>query len=157
MIIAGGQTGVDRAALDAALELGVPCAGWCPRGRYAEDGVIPSRYPLREAPTPDYAERTYLNVRDSDATLILTWGVPTGGTAYTVACARQLGKPYLVVDMAYEVMSEEIVSWILHNGIQVLNVAGPRESSRHGTHAAARDVMRELLRVVFDSTPPTVQ
>ena len=70
-IISGGQTGVDRAALDAAMELGLSCGGWCPKGRHAEDGVIPSRYPLQETPTADYAQRTHWNVRDSDGTVIL--------------------------------------------------------------------------------------
>ena len=45
-IISGGQTGVDRVALDVSLELGIPCGGWCPKGRKAEDGPIPERYPL---------------------------------------------------------------------------------------------------------------
>src|SRR5437660_8666127 len=96
-LISGGQTGVDRAALDVALELGLPCGGWCPRGRKAEDGVIPDRYPLAETPSPSYRQRTRWNVRDSDGTLILVRGRPTGGTALTLASARRLGKPVLVV------------------------------------------------------------
>src|SRR6266571_9073801 len=79
-IVSGGQTGVDRAALDVALELGIPCGGWCPRGRRAEDGIIPERYPLIETPTTAYPQRTERNVRDSDGTLVLTVGRADGGT-----------------------------------------------------------------------------
>src|SRR5512135_124388 len=98
-IVSGGQTGVDRAALDAARQLGLECGGWCPRGRRAEDGKVASGYPLRETPSEDYAQRTEWNVRDSDATLVLTHGRPAGGTALTIAVARRLGKPLLVLDL----------------------------------------------------------
>jgi hypothetical protein len=88
---------VDRAALDVALALGLPVGGWCPKGRRAEDGVIPARYPLVETPEPDYETRTRRNVEDSDGTLILNLGPPDGGTALTAAHARQIGKPCLIV------------------------------------------------------------
>mgnify|MGYP003793290687 CR=1 FL=1 len=87
-IVSGGQTGVDRAALDVAMQLGIPVGGWCPRGRRAEDGRIPDSYPLREASSVNYAKRTELNVRDSDGTLILSGGPLTGGTALTESLAR---------------------------------------------------------------------
>ena len=91
-IVSGGQTGVDRAALDAALALGIPCAGWCPKGRRAEDGAIPERYPVAETESADYEERTRLNVGDADATLILASGPLSGGTGLTAetaeACAQ---------------------------------------------------------------------
>jgi len=82
-VVSGGQTGVDRGALDAALERGVPCGGWCPAGRLAEDGVIPARYPVTELRGAGYDERTRKNVEDSDGTLIVTFGRATGGTART--------------------------------------------------------------------------
>src|SRR5947209_13063019 len=95
-IVSGGQTGVDRAALDVALELGLPCGGWCPRGRRAEDGPLPARYPLTETSWEGYPQRTRWNVRDSDGTLILTRGQPDRGTALTIKLAQRLGKPYRI-------------------------------------------------------------
>jgi hypothetical protein len=99
-IISGGQTGVDRGALDVALDLGIPCGGWCPKGRRSEDGKVPERYPLKETAATDYRVRTEKNVRESDATDVLTWGAPTGGTGYTVKVARQFGKQCKIVDLS---------------------------------------------------------
>ena len=90
-VVSGGQTGVDRAALDAAIERGIPCGGWAPRGRRAEDGLIPAHYPVHETESDRYPVRTRANVRDSDATLILCRGRPSGGTAFTIACAEKIG------------------------------------------------------------------
>jgi len=144
-IVSGGQTGVDRAALDVALELGFPCGGWVPRGRRAEDGRIPPIYPLRETASHSYAKRTRLNVRDSDATLILTRGEPTGGTALTVDCIRSLDRPYFVVDLAGDVDLPAVREWLVRHDVRVLNVAGPRESTPPGIYRAAAQVLRELL------------
>ena len=97
-IISGGQTGVDRGALDAALDLGVECGGWCPARRLAEDGTIPERYPVTEMPTANYSARTEQNVAESGGTLIICMSEPIGGTRETVDCCRQMGKPHLVLD-----------------------------------------------------------
>ena len=97
-IISGGQTGVDRAALDVALELGIPCGGWCPKGRLAEDGPIPLRYPLEETRSKKYPTRTKKNVLAADATLILTRGAADRGTALTIRLAEKYDKPHSVVD-----------------------------------------------------------
>ncbi len=99
-IVSGGQTGVDRAALDAAATLGLQRGGWCPRGRRAEDGVIPRHYPLQETDSPRYDVRTRRNVRDSDATLILHRGTLRGGTRFTAEYCRQRRKPCLLVDLS---------------------------------------------------------
>ena len=98
-IISGGQTGVDRAALDAAIELGIPHGGWCPRGRRAENGVIPSRYQLKEIEGIDYSERTRRNIVESDATLILTSGPLQGGTLLTFNLCIKLSRPVRVVQL----------------------------------------------------------
>ena len=144
-IVSGGQTGVDRAALDEALALGLPCGGWVPRGRRAEDGPLPGRYPVRETKGRDYPERTRLNVRDSDATLIVTRGAPTGGTALTVDIADELGRPVLVVDLDGNPDPAEVREWTGKAAPAVLNVAGPRESTVPGIYADARRFLRRVL------------
>ncbi len=144
-IISGGQTGVDRAALDVARELGLPCGGWCPRGRRAEDGVIDSLYPLQETPAAEYPQRTEWNVRDADGTLVLARGQPGGGTALTLDLARRKGKPYRLVDLAGPTDPEAVRSWLREAGIGILNVAGPRESENPGVYEQAARFLRELL------------
>ncbi len=146
-IISGGQTGVDRAALDVAIELGIPCGGWCPQGRRSEDGVIPEQYPLQEAPTSNYADRTALNVRDSDGTLILAKAPLRGGTALTQKMADRYGRPSRVVDPRDVASIAAVIEWLKANRIKVLNVAGPRESLRQDVgHAAAQFLRRLLLK-----------
>lgn len=144
-IVSGGQTGVDRAALDAALVVGVPCGGWCPRGRRAADGVIPDHYPLRETRTADYAERTRCNVRDSDATLVLYCGDLSGGTLLTAEIARALDKPLLCVDLARYEDWEPVLRWLEQHAVRTLNIAGPREQERWGVYHLARTWMRQLF------------
>jgi hypothetical protein len=146
-IVSGGQTGVDRAALDVALSLGIPRGGWCPRGRRAEDGAIPAQYPLMETPTDDYPERTERNVCDSDGTLVLTRGVPDRGTALTVRLANRHKKLLYVVDLAAQAPDEaaRVRTWLAQQAIDVLNVAGPRESSQAGIHAEASTFLFAVL------------
>lgn len=144
-VVSGGQSGVDRAALDAAVSLGISCGGWCPRDRYAEDGRIADRYPLTETPSGDTAQRTEWNVRDSDGTLILTRGEPSGGTALTIRFARDSEKPFLVVDLAECPDPVRVRTWLRESRIQVLNVAGPRESKCPGIHAEALAFLRGVL------------
>ena len=144
-IVSGGQTGVDRAALDVALSLGLPCGGWCPKGRKAEDGALDERYPLRETPSEEYAQRTTWNVRDSDGTLILTRSALSGGTAQTVEDAKQLGKPHLVVDLNRPLPIEAVRGWLRTSNIRVLNVAGPRESKDPGIYDVASRFLHDLL------------
>ncbi|PJI37523.1 MAG: molybdenum cofactor carrier [Rhizobium sp.] len=145
-IVSGGQTGVDRAALDVALALGLPSGGWCPQGRRAEDGIIPDRYPLRETVEPDDETRTRRNVEDSDGTLILNWGKLDGGTALTAAHARQIGKPCLIVALEEGIEPAAFRDGLNEHRIAVLNVAGPRESQRLGIQAAAYSCLEGLLR-----------
>lgn len=144
-LVSGGQTGVDRAALDAALALAMPVGGWCPNGRRAEDGVIHARYPLRETPSADPAQRTEWNVRDSDATLILHRGPLSGGSALTAAIASRLSRPMLQVDLDGGVDPERIRAWLGRHAVRVLNVAGPRESEAPGIGSETMDLLRRLL------------
>lgn len=161
-IISGGQTGVDRAALDSAIELGIPHGGWCPRGRRAEDGVIPWIYKLDVTPSPAYLPRTVQNVRESTGTLVLYWQEPSGGTARTIATAKLFAKPWLSVDLAahWAAQVRDIhqgpIPW-LHSLMRqtsgqpapgrelVLNVAGPRASRDQEVYTAAKRYMDELL------------
>ena len=144
-IVSGGQTGADRAGLDAAMALGVPCGGWCPRGRLAEDGPLSVHYPLKETPLSDYAQRTEWNVRDSEGTLIFSPGVPTGGTRLTLVLARRLRRPFLVQAPLKSGVGK-IVSWLQANHIKVLNVAGPRESHCPGIYGQVREVLLLVLK-----------
>ena len=136
-VISGGQTGVDRAALDWAIAQGIPHGGWCPMGRRAEDGAIPSHYNLCEAVSHGYAKRTRLNVEDSDATLILNLGALDGGTQRTVQICQRLHKPYLVVqlDASDGGNVNRVREWLVTTRPLTLNVAGPRESKCPGVHA----------------------
>ena len=136
-VISGGQTGVDRAALDVALRLGLPIGGWCPRGRLAEDGPIAVSYPLEETPEPLYAQRTEWNVRDSDGTLILTHGEATGGTALTRVFALKQAKPCLLADLTEAPTTRPVLDWLRAHPVRVLNVAGPRESTVPGVYEQA--------------------
>jgi hypothetical protein len=144
-VVSGGQTGVDRAALDAAIAAGIPHGGWCPRGRRAEDGVVPVRYRLREHASARYAARTAANVLDADATLVLRRGPSAGGTALTERLARRHGKPVLVVDLAGDPDVGTVRRWLDARRVRVLNVAGPRESQRPGI---GREAARFLARVL---------
>ncbi len=145
-LVSGGQTGVDRAALEVGVALGVPVSGWVPAGRMAEDGPIPSHFAgLCETATADPAERTRLNVEESDALVVITRGPTRGGTRLALEVARGLGRPVLVLDLA-EVGEREAAralrGWLAERAfVRRLNVAGPRESEVPGIGMAARRVL----------------
>ena len=144
-IVSGGQSGVDRGALDAAISMGIEHGGWCPRGRLAEDGRIPPRYRLVETKTALYRARTEQNVIDSDGTLILFRATLRGGTELTRRLAVQHGKPHLLVDLAQPLDVSVIRQWLLTAAIEVLNVAGPRESSSPGIADECQQLIREIF------------
>lgn len=145
-IISGGQTGVDRAAFDIALELAIPHSGWCPRGRLAEDGTIAAHYNVRETPTEVYGQRTEWNVRDSDGTFILVVGAAEGGTQLTVDFALQYKKPYRIVQLLDPADISGFAEWIAVHGIRRLNIAGHRESFRPGViYSESIRHLRDLL------------
>ena len=143
-IVSGGQTGVDRAALDFALANEIPHGGWCPRGRRAEDGIIPSVYQLTETESRDYQVRTRQNVIDSDATLILFRGRLGGGTALTLNLAKQHKKPVLAVDMEQILDISWIYDWLQDLQLDALNIAGPRESNSPGIARAAQKILQKI-------------
>jgi len=150
-IVSGGQTGVDRAALDFALERGIPCGGWCPKHRAAEDGRIPDRYPLQEV-NGGYRVRTEKNVIDSDATLILITDKLAGGTLLTRNLCRKHGKPHLVVKLTSGNALDEASRWLRGSEITVLNVAGPRESGEPAIHENAMSFLRSLFSTIQSSS-----
>jgi hypothetical protein len=154
-IVSGGQTGVDRAALDVGLDHGVPVGGWCPHGRRAEDGPIPDRYPLKETPSEAYEQRTAWNVRDSDGTLIITAGCLEGGTALTMTEARRQGRPVLHVRTTDAVPVPMIRAWGEDHDIRVMNVAGPRASEAEDIYEEARIVLDTLLEALQGDTETT--
>jgi hypothetical protein len=153
-IVSGGQTGVDRAALDAALHAGTQCGGWCPAERTAEDGRIPDFYPLTELQNGGYRQRTIRNIEDSDGTLIIYFGRPTGGTELTLSVCINKKKPYLLID-ALEVetgrSAQRLRHFIAKFGIRALNVAGPRASGEPKAYTYAFEVVTALLQ--FDKIP----
>jgi hypothetical protein len=147
-IVSGGQTGVDRGALDAALRHEFPCGGWCPPGRLAEDGPIDRRYPLVEMDSGGYPERTRKNIADSDGTLIIHFGRIEGGTKLTLETSRAAAKPFIVIDATENTANRAaglVLEFLEKHGIRTLNVAGPRGS----TAPMARSYAEELVAAVI--------
>jgi hypothetical protein len=149
-IISGGQTGADRAALDVAIGLGIATGGWVPRGRRAEDGPVPHRYEgIVEADSGSYENRTQLNVRDSDATVVFSFGPPSGGTALTATVAQSLGKPLLALDLERLTIDEAIArlrTWLAQAQPRVMNVAGPRLSHEPRIAEVTALILRGAIR-----------
>jgi Circularly permutated YpsA SLOG family len=150
MVVSGGQTGADRAALDFAIEHGIAHGGWCPRGRLAEDGRIDARYQLQETISRRYSERTEWNVRDCDATVVFTIGPQvSGGTALTVEIAARLGKPWLHLSGDAGAASGEharkLLDFLATHAGRRLNVAGPRASHEPKVAAFVHDVLEAAL------------
>ena len=143
-IISGGQTGADRAALDAAIEIGIPHGGWVPKGRLAENGVVPTSYHLTEIPTDSYAVRTEQNVVGSDGTLILSHGPLSGGSALTQDLAQKHERPCLHIDLnripAFKAAAM-IAAWVVRHPIKTLNVAGPRASNDPDIYQKTKDIL----------------
>jgi Circularly permutated YpsA SLOG family len=147
-LISGGQTGVDRAALDVALKHGIDCGGWCPAGRFDEFGRIPDRYPLKELEQGSFADRTFRNVKDSDATIVIYCDELRGGTEFTVECCEQLKRPKLLIDAATNSAEEAAVAaldFVREHKIKVLNIAGPRQSDWSEGYEYASRVLDILL------------
>ena len=147
-IVSGGQTGADRGALDAALALGIPHGGWCPKGRIAEDGRVPDRYALVETQSTDYNVRTRLNVQDADATVIFVVHMTPGSMTTSMWC-RQLGKPHVVIANVVAKQAaalERLLIWLWRYKPKTLNVAGSRESRAPGIAGAVERIMFAALK-----------
>jgi len=157
-IISGAQTGADRAALDFAINNDIPHGGWVPKGRLAEDGVIPIHYNVTEAPSAKYGRRTELNVVDADGTLIISHGELAGGSALTQKLAEKYGKPCLHIDLNHTPEFQatlDIAHWIKSNRIGILNVAGPRASSDPRIYGAVMNILETVfyLSMIDDKMP----
>ena len=147
-VISGGQTGVDRGALTAALCLNFDCGGWCPPGKVAEDGVIPDAYPMSEMASGHYPERTLRNIIDSDATVIIHFGPLEGGTQKTQRLCVQHAKPHLLIDGAStddDAATYLVRNFVMEHSVGILNVAGPRQSKEIRAFDYAYDVFWTLI------------
>ncbi len=147
-IISGGQTGVDRGALDAAIFLGMPCGGWCPEGRMAEDGAISKKYPLKEIKGGYYDDRTKKNAEEADGTLIIYDHTLAGGTLFTHEVSIQTGKPVFLLKTeggCTNIQYGKIKKWLYTHHIKALNVAGPRESEWEGAYKCSKLIISGLI------------
>ena len=141
--VSGGQTGVDRAVLDIGLRMGMTVTGWCPAGRWAEDGPLAPKYPLRPTPASDTAQRTIWNVHLSDALLVLNDGYSSPGTALAVKAAQWLQRPVLRQNVVSSTAAA--VEWIRSNNLRVINLAGPRLSEAPDAYAGACDWLERFV------------
>jgi len=160
-IISGGQTGADRAALDAAMKLGIPHGGWIPKGRLTENGPLPEKYNLTEMPVASYPLRTEQNVIDSNGTLIISHGGLTEGSDYTRKMALKHKRPWLHINLnktpAFKA-ANLIKSWIEENTIEILNVAGPRESKDNLIYQDVSKLIETIYYLeLIENRPPESQ
>ena len=149
-IISGGQTGVDRAALDVALRHGIECGGWCPAGRLDEFVKIPDHYPVQELQAGGFRERTLQNVKDSDGTVVVYCDHLRGGTAQTVNFCLELRRPHELIDaskISTEGAAKLIGDFVRKNKINILNVAGPRQSEWSKGYAYASRALSAFLKL----------
>jgi hypothetical protein len=150
-IVSGGQTGVDRAALDFAMENHIECGGWCPKNRIAEDGTINEKYPLMETDTTDSSERTYRNVKDSDGTIVFVKNKIDEGTGLTIDFAEQMNKPLYIVHLTMNIEDQEagVFNWFVENNIKTLNIAGAKESFCPGIYIETKEFLNKFLTMII--------
>jgi len=146
-IISGGQTGVDRAALDFALENKIDCFGWCPKGRKAEDGVIPHSYPLKETEATCYEKRTLKNVEESQGLLAFVDDESDEGTILAIDHAEKQNKPTYIIHLSMNDEDQEtgILDFLKYQNVTTINIVGPRESNSPGIYRKTKSFLEELL------------
>ena len=147
-IITGGQTGVDRGALDACLAINFPSGGWCPNNRIAEDGIISKKYHLLETKQKEYKFRTEKNVREADGTWIIAPSDLTGATLLTKELCLKFKKPYLIIQAekdSFNTNISEIISFLEQTKIETLNIAGPRLSEWNDSYQISKQIITSLL------------
>ncbi len=160
-IISGGQTGVDQAALQVAINTGIDHGGWCPPGRVCENGLIPEQFKLKETPkerdasAPDVprSQRTIWNVRDADGVLIFCESTKLQsdrGTKLAFETSLKLGKPYLVMNINEQQDFNKIRNWILDFEIRVLSIGGPSEETSLGIYEKAYSILMKILSITND-------
>lgn len=150
-IVSGGQTGVDQGALDAALQTGFPCGGWCPEDRKCETGTIHFSYPVHPIEEGGYRARTLRNLANADGTLIIYDGELEGGTLLTSSLCQSMRKPHLLInasELSTAHAAKLSAQFIRKSHIQILNVAGPRLSKWPQAHPYTKAVIFELLRQI---------
>ncbi|QGY43436.1 molybdenum cofactor carrier [Maribellus comscasis] len=149
--ISGGQTGVDRGALDACLINNFAYGGWCPKGRMAEDGRIDIKYKLNETEESNYSSRTYKNARDSNATLIITNSALKGGTLLTQQIATQMKKPVLILFPEKPDSKDSLlkmITFIQNNNVSTLNIPGPRKSEWIQGYQYSFQLVSDLIKKI---------
>jgi hypothetical protein len=149
-IISGGQTGADRGGLEAAIALGIPHGGYCPRGRLAEDGAVPFKYDLTETASAGYPDRTLRNIAEADGTIVFIESMASAGpgSRLTINTALKVRRPVLTIEMSQsrKVAASRIRSWLRRYKIETLNVAGSRESKSPGLEEAVKELLMAVLR-----------
>lgn len=143
-IISGGQTGVDRAALDFSIQHHIKCGGWCPKNRWAEDGKIDLKYPLTETAEKEPVYRTIKNIQMADGTLLIYKGTLDSGCIQTLYHAKKMDLPILCIDLSQKHSTNSIEKWIRSNKIITLNIAGPRESNSPGIYQQSLMFLNKL-------------
>jgi hypothetical protein len=153
-IISGGQSGVDTAAIKAAVALHMPYRGWVPQGFTNEAGTIAAEYRvnLRETPSSDNSQRTEWNLRDADMILTILRGSQdkaVGGTRSGLEVAAEALKPMCFVDLNSDWEGEiaKVRSWVEAVGDRDCSMAvgGPRESEEPGIQEEAMRFLIEAL------------
>ena len=156
-IIAGGVTGTERAVLDYALSQGIPCTGWCPKGRITEDGEISDKYPVKETHGSELKESSLRNVMDSEGILVITKGQTSGNPAFTVETAFEHRKPFFLLNLSRGFALTDLLSWLERFKIKVLHISGPSESQIPGIAGITHDILSSIFDPINTKPDSTIE